>query len=209
MAKPKITDKQQAWLDAYLGVDLFNATAAARRAGYSKPKASGADNLAKPYLRLKIEERLDELAMSSAEVLARLAEHGRASVADFLLPGSLELDPEAVHAKGHLIKELWFTAEGPRLKLHDQQKALDTLARVWKLVRDKDLFVTIEDGRKVIGQFLDAFRATLENNLSEDDLERALEQMRERYAYIFGYESFEQMEQAHKARENGREWLRW
>lgn len=56
----KLTPKQQAFADYYL--ETGNATESAKLAGYSKKTANviGAENLAKPYIREYIDERLKE-----------------------------------------------------------------------------------------------------------------------------------------------------
>ena len=55
-----LTDKQSAFVDEYL-VDM-NASAAARRAGYSEKTAGyiGHENLKKPKIKEKLDERLKE-----------------------------------------------------------------------------------------------------------------------------------------------------
>ncbi|WP_270398161.1 terminase small subunit [Ligilactobacillus ruminis] len=45
--KKKLTAKQSAFIDAYLGEAKMNATQAARIAGYKHPEAQGAENLRK------------------------------------------------------------------------------------------------------------------------------------------------------------------
>lgn len=45
--KRKLTNKQKAFINYYLGVSKMNATDAARRAGYKHPNVVGSENLAK------------------------------------------------------------------------------------------------------------------------------------------------------------------
>lgn len=82
---PKLTAKQRAFVEAYFACG-FNATEAARRAGYSAKTARsvGAENLTKPDIQAEISRRMDEAAMPANEVLARLAAQARGSMADFL-----------------------------------------------------------------------------------------------------------------------------
>jgi phage terminase small subunit len=79
-----LKDKQQAFVEHYL--QCWNAAEAARRAGYSEKTARsiGAENLTKPDIQEAIQTRLAELKMSADEVLARLTEYGRGTMADFL-----------------------------------------------------------------------------------------------------------------------------
>jgi len=72
-----LTNKQAAFVEHYL--QSFNATQAAIEAGYSEKTAynSGWENLRKREIADVIEKRLDATAMTSNEVLARLAEAAR------------------------------------------------------------------------------------------------------------------------------------
>jgi phage terminase small subunit len=76
--------KQRAFVVAYLV--CLNAAEAARRAGYSEKTARsiGAENLTKPDIAAAIKAGFETKAMPSEEVLARLAEHARGSMGDFL-----------------------------------------------------------------------------------------------------------------------------
>lgn len=82
---PKLNDKQQRFVDEYC-VDC-NATQAARRAGYSEDSArqQGCDNLAKPYIRAAINERLNQLALPAAEALKLTADIATTSLNDFIV----------------------------------------------------------------------------------------------------------------------------
>ncbi len=79
-----LTGKQQQFVNEYLC--CFNATEAARRAGYSEKTASeiGYENLRKPQIAEAIKRRLAETAMSADEVVMRLAEHARSDIGHFL-----------------------------------------------------------------------------------------------------------------------------
>lgn len=79
-----LTPKQQVFVDEYL--KSFNATRAAKAAGYSEHTAAqiGAENLIKPQIKAAIDQRLTESAMSANEVLMRLAKQARGSMADYV-----------------------------------------------------------------------------------------------------------------------------
>jgi phage terminase small subunit len=79
-----LTDKQQRFVDAYL--ECWNASEAARRAGYKGPRANqaGQDYLSKPDIRAAIDARLAEHKMGADEVLARLSAIAHGGVADFV-----------------------------------------------------------------------------------------------------------------------------
>lgn len=78
-----LTWKQKRFVDAYFELG-FNATAAAKEAGYSERTAYsiGSENLNKPEVKAAISERMAELAMPAEEVLARLAAIARGDIAD-------------------------------------------------------------------------------------------------------------------------------
>lgn len=78
------TSKQQAFLAYYFGVSNWNATDAARRAGYAYPNTEGPRLLLNAGVKKLIKERLDELSMSGREVVVRLTEQARADMDDFV-----------------------------------------------------------------------------------------------------------------------------
>lgn len=142
-----LTAKQQAFVEAYCGPANSNATEAARQAGYSEKTARsiGAENLTKPDIRSAIDKQLAEKALAANEVLARLADMARGSIADVATidpeTGTISLDflKAARNGKLHLISELSFTEFGPRVKLHDAQAALVQLGRCHGLFRDRQI----------------------------------------------------------------------
>lgn len=72
-----LSAKQQLFVNEYL--QCFNATRAAIAAGYSEKTAAemGYENLRKPQIAEAISRRLKETAMTSDEVIMRLAEQAR------------------------------------------------------------------------------------------------------------------------------------
>lgn len=79
----KLTTKQRVFVEEYL--TCWNASEAARRAGYAAPhNIQGPRLLSNVSIQTEIQRRLAEKAMSANEVLARLAEHARGSMGDFL-----------------------------------------------------------------------------------------------------------------------------
>jgi phage terminase small subunit len=108
-----LSAKQKAFINAYLATS--NATEAARQAGYKGDDATlasvGWENLRKPEIADAISKRTSESAMSADEVLKRLAEHARGSMADFVKVndrGQPYFDLEAAQSAGklHLVKKL-------------------------------------------------------------------------------------------------------
>jgi phage terminase small subunit len=151
-----LTGKQRVFVEAYL--DCLNATEAARRAGYSEPNKQGPRLLVNVGVRAAVDAGMRERAMGKDEVLTRLAEMARADMRDFVETEDGETGdgtPRLVVRKSaplHLIKEMEVTrttrksSDGEdlfydtkiKIKLHDAKAALDTLARVYRLVSDGD-----------------------------------------------------------------------
>lgn len=141
--------KQQAFVEYYL--TAWNATEAARLAGYKHPHVQGARLLSDIRVRAAIDERLRQLSMGADEVLARLSQHASASMEDFIdyswgVP-RIDLQKAATAGKLHLIKKLSYDKEGrlSGIELHDSQSALVQIGRYHKLFTDK---VAVVDWRK-------------------------------------------------------------
>lgn len=68
--KKKLTAKQGAFIDAYLGEAKMNATQAARIAGYKHPEAQGAENLRKlrPWISKVMNERHSDAIATQEEI---------------------------------------------------------------------------------------------------------------------------------------------
>lgn len=141
-----LTTKQQAFVEAYLS-NGFNGTRAAESAGYNGDETTWAviayENLRKPQISEFVDKRIAEMAMSADEVLARLSEHARANVANFLL---LSMSEIATHPRAHLLKKVKQTKrttkdnetyETIEFEVHDPQAALVHLGRYHKLFVDR------------------------------------------------------------------------
>ena len=153
-----LTAKQQAFVDEYLL--CWNAAQAARAAGYSEATARniGHENLTKPDIQAEIQRRVSERAMSADEVLIRLAEHARGSMADFVtfwdgvsLP-KLALEKAHKAGKFGLVKKLKYGKDGEvEFELYDAQAALVQLGKVHKLfVERQDVNATIDGDMHII-----------------------------------------------------------
>jgi len=135
--------KQQAFIEHYL--QTWNASEAARRAGYSEKTAGsmGSENLKKPKIKEAIEERLEELKLASDEVLIRLGEHARSSLAPFVTINQaglpvFDFSSEEAQASLHWIKKLNLDKDGnlQSIELYDAQSALVHLGRHHALFTD-------------------------------------------------------------------------
>jgi phage terminase small subunit len=154
-----LSTKQIAFVEFYL--THWNATKAAILAGYSERSARsiGSENLTKPDIQAAIQERLTELKMGADEVLTRLSDHARGSIAVFIdisepdakieAPETMD-EAHAVYSgwrlnlakakkadKLHLIKKLKSGQWGPEIELHDPQAALIQIGKHHKLFVDK------------------------------------------------------------------------
>lgn len=134
----KLTDKQKRFVDEYL-VDL-NATAAAKRAGYSEKSASriAIELLNKTHVSAEIQKRQaklrGKLEITQERVLEELAAIAFANGTDFatithnglvrLTPTS-ELPDEKRKAIASIKEGQW----GTEVKVHDKVKALELLAK--------------------------------------------------------------------------------
>jgi phage terminase small subunit len=107
MAKDELTAKERMFVEYFLGESFFNATDAARRAGYRHPNVQGPRMLVKVSIRDAVAARVGEAAMTANEVLARLTEIGRGKVTDFVDDdGKFDLEKARKAKKDGLLKKL-------------------------------------------------------------------------------------------------------
>lgn len=176
----KLTDKQQAFINAYL--TCWNAAKAARIAGYSERTAAqmGVENLTKPYIRETIEARIKQMTMDASEALMRLSEMARADVGDF---AGLSADEIRAHPKSFLLKKLKQTVrydsmsrpiETVELELHDPQSALVQILKELHLnageATDRGEYVVTDNSERArrINELLDAARARRDGRAAMD-----------------------------------------
>jgi len=138
--------KQRLFIEHYL--QCWNASEAARRAGYSERSSGsiGHENLNKPEIAAEIKRRIDEAAMGADEVLHRLAEQARAQYSDYFRVYKddddhqyVGVDIEALKedGKGHLIKKLRYDTDGRLIvEFYDAQAALVQVGRHFGLFTD-------------------------------------------------------------------------
>lgn len=141
---PRLTYKQRLFVEAYLGPSNGNATDAARRAGYANPEI-GRQLLRKIAIRAAIDARLDEAALKTSEILARLSDMATVDVADFIRISddgrtfAIDLARAKRRGKTHLVKKLKMGEHGPEIQFHDAQAALEKLGRyrgIWQQNED-------------------------------------------------------------------------
>jgi phage terminase small subunit len=103
----KLTDKQEMFVIEYL--KCFNATKAARKAGYSDKTAGsiGSENLQKPEIASRIRAHMEQHAMDANEVLYHLAQIGRGDMDDLVdSKGSIDLYKARDAGRTNLIKRI-------------------------------------------------------------------------------------------------------
>lgn len=150
-----LTARQANFVNEYL--IWFNATKAAKLAGYTGNNntlaVTGYELLRNPKISEAISRRLSESAMTSDEVLMRLADQARGDMGIFLAKDGdrLTIDLVGVKAAGkaHLIKRITQTTRRrttkdateeeatTSLELYDAQAALVQIGKHHKLFTDK------------------------------------------------------------------------
>lgn len=83
---PKITTKQQRFIDAYVGTARFNASEAVRIAGYAtkNPNDLGYQLRKTPHIRARIDERLEAGTLRAPEVLHELTDVAMRELHEFI-----------------------------------------------------------------------------------------------------------------------------
>lgn len=154
---PRLTGKQQVWVNAYL--TCLNATEAARRAQYKGSDnvlgVVGHDNLRNPKIRAHLDYHFRQQAMSREEVLVRLTEQGRSDLVDLTNEqGVPDWEKARQAGKTHLVKKIKrkevtihrgkssVTTITTEIELHDPQRALDMLGKYHELFINK---IKVED----------------------------------------------------------------
>ncbi len=123
MAKGELTTKERMFVEYYLGESFFNATDAARRAGYKHPNVQGPRMLVKVSIRAEIASRVAEAAMPANEVMARLSAIARGSVVDFLdEEGKFDLKAARQAKKDGLLKKLKQKRTSKRVDVHSDSE---------------------------------------------------------------------------------------
>lgn len=142
------TEKQRRFCRYYVGKARFNATEAARLAGYkgddNTVNSIGAENLAKPGIAAAIRALIAERAMPEDQALAMLSEHAMASPEDLLRieedddgNAVAHIDLATAKERGilHLVRKIKQGPHGLEVELHDAQAALKELLRHYDRLR--------------------------------------------------------------------------
>lgn len=141
-----LTPKQQAFIEHYL--ICWNASEAARRAGYASKSANreGTRLLSNDVISTRVQERLNELKATADEVLVTLTQHKRGSLEDFINDdGSVNFARAREAGQMHLLKRYKvtkrttedFSETTVEIELHDAQTAAIWLGKTHKLFIDR------------------------------------------------------------------------
>jgi len=170
----KLNAKQQRFVEEYC-ID-FNATAAAKRSGYSEKTAYsiGSENLRKPELKKAIADRVESLTMTADEAMVRMSNFARASLASFVTideNGRALVDLSSAEAQSNL----------QLLKKIKQTKTTigPTVAEVYTEIEMVDAMGAVSKMLQVHGKGVDR-TVTLKSkidNLSEDQLNEVINQV--------------------------------
>ncbi len=145
-----LTGKQRLFVEEYL--THWNATEAAKRAGYSERTAGviGCENLTKPNIAAEIARRVSERSMTADEVLVRLAEQARSLYAEYIDEwGKVDIKRMKDDGKAHLIKKVTITRHSRVVEFYDGQAALFLLAKATGVAPDR-MEHTGKDGGPII-----------------------------------------------------------
>lgn len=134
-----LTDKEYLFANYYLGEARFNATEAAKLAGYSERTArqQGSRMLTNVYIEKYIQTRsqsvLEKLGVTQEKILAEFAKIAFGNVTDLFeddwkLKSPSDIPRESLAA----VKNLTKTETGVKVEMHDK---LGALLKLWDLVK--------------------------------------------------------------------------
>lgn len=153
MISKGLTAKQSKFLTAYLGEAGFNATEAARIAGYAGDTnalaVAGHENLRNPKIAQHIQRYFAENQMSPEEIISRLSAIARGSLADFLEvkdSGSWRIDIAKAKRAGNLglLKKIKEGKYGVEIELWSPLDAMEKLARIHKMYADTQIEIDVK-----------------------------------------------------------------
>ncbi|MFD2200194.1 terminase small subunit [Shivajiella indica] len=137
----ELTEKEYRFANYYLGEARFNATEAAKLAGYSENTArqQGSRMLTKvnieKYIQSKSSEILQRNGVTQEKVLAEIVKIAFSDITEFFNDDwSLKKVSQVKPGKAATIKTLKKTDSGVSIQIHDKVKSLLLL---WDLVKDE------------------------------------------------------------------------
>ena len=124
-----LTYKQRAFVEHFLGDAQWNATEAARRAGYKFPNVEGCRLLVNANVRQHITDRLHAMGASTEALIARWIKRIEADISPFVTARNLDVEGLKEAGLGFLIKGVRKTQHTTNIELRDPDKAEEMLAR--------------------------------------------------------------------------------
>lgn len=136
ISKP-ISPKRRRFVEAY--VRTWNATEAARQAGYAHPIRQGSRLLTFVEVKAAVAARIKEIAMETDELLLRYAEQARNEGTKYIRSdGSVDLAALKADGKMHLVKSTRQDRKGNLIvEFYDSQVALGQLGRALRVFVDQ------------------------------------------------------------------------
>jgi phage terminase small subunit len=142
-----LTDRQRAFVEEY-AINGFNASAAAKAAGYEHPDKFAYRLVRNAKIREAIEIRFKDRIMSAEEVLARLTEQARGDIGNYLdEEGNVNIAQLQADGKAHLIKSISDSKYGKRVEFYDAQKAMSLMAKYHRLFAERIENITFDMSR--------------------------------------------------------------
>ena len=146
------TDLQQEFVNAYLGIANFNATEAARIAGYkgngNTLAQRGHELVRNSKVAAEIKVRLQASAMSANELLKILGNkaRGESLIAKYLTPDGVDVETMLKDGHGNLIKSMKPSKYGMIIEFVDSLKSQELIGRHLAMFTDKSEVVEIDGG---------------------------------------------------------------
>jgi hypothetical protein len=161
-----LSKKQQEFIDAYLGEAKFNASEAARIAGYPERSAAsvGHENLRKPEIAAEIERRVSDHAMGRHELLIELGDQARFDLGKYVEGTYVNLQRIIEDGQGRFIKKIVPTQWGHKIEFHDPFAAKRLIADLLEKARG-----TEEDPLLQVTMSLAEWRAEREKRRQQAD----------------------------------------
>lgn len=167
------TGKQQKFIDAYLGEANFNATKAAKLAGYkgngNTVAVIGYDNLRKHNIAHEIKIRLQAEAMGKDELLKILGNKARGEkvIAKYLTSDGVNVEAMLKDGYGNLIKSMKPGKYGMIIEFVDSLESQRLIGKHLALFIEKSEVVEIDGGSLVDFEEWKKEQGDRENKASE------------------------------------------
>jgi hypothetical protein len=160
-----LSDKQAVFVAEYL--KCFNASEAARRAGYSDKwvNTNAAKILQNTSVRDAVSDALQEKVMSANEALSRMSEIARGVHSAYIIvdddgPG-VDIEQMIADDKAHLIKSITPTQYGVKIEFCDMQAALNTILKHHGALIDRSDVTSGGESLNAIGETRERLLATI------------------------------------------------